>query len=167
MNNKMNASVVPEEFTLSLAIVDMIPVLFFGLAAVRIGIALNSLVVEIGAVVVFISGALKAIWKLIVVLKKKNIWWMFIQMRIAMPAGFVLMVLGAIFNTASGSVKALAGSMFSQPSISFTVIGIAGMVCMIIFAIILDSADTKSNWIEQSINGLSQICFFIALMLIR
>lgn len=35
----------------------------------------------------------------------------------------------------------------------------------LVFAFRMDSSDPKVNWMEQTVNSLAQICFFIGLML--
>lgn len=47
----------------------------------------------------------------------------------------------------------------------FFLAGALGMILMLIFAFRMDSSDPKVNWMEQTVNSLAQICFFIGLML--
>ena len=83
----MNKDTVPQNYTMGLAIFDFVPVLFFGLASYLLWKMTGSFLVLLGGLACFISGALKVLWKIIVVAKKKNIWPLFVQMRIGMPAG--------------------------------------------------------------------------------
>lgn len=43
-----------------------------------------------GAVVCLVSGVVKVLWKGIAAVTRRNIWPMFVQMRVFMPAGFAL-----------------------------------------------------------------------------
>ena len=95
---KMTKDTIPENFTLSLAFVDSLPVLFFGGSMILIGLLFGSPLFLIGAALCFWAGAAKVLWKIIVVTKKKNVWWMFLQMRIVMPIGFLLMLLAVIYS---------------------------------------------------------------------
>ena len=70
----MTKDTVPENFTLSLALVDALPVLFFGGSMILIGLLFKSVLFMIGALLCFWAGAAKVVWKVIVVTKKKNVW---------------------------------------------------------------------------------------------
>ena len=63
---KMTKDIVPENFTISMALVDAIPVIFFGLSMIAISKIFGSVLFLIGAIIVFLSGALKVLWKVIV-----------------------------------------------------------------------------------------------------
>lgn len=72
------------------------PVVFFGLSAVRAGSLLHSALFVAGAVVCLVSGVVKVLWKGIAAVTRRNIWPMFVQMRVFMPAGSA----GGCWNTA-------------------------------------------------------------------
>ena len=161
---RMTRDIIPEDFTLSLALIDALPVLFFGGSIMLIGLMFKSITFLIGALLCFWAGAAKVIWKIIVVTKKKNIWWLFMQMRIVMPVGFLLMLLSVIFNLKAIKLSAILSSVISMPSVIFFAIGIVGMVLMGIFASKLDSSDVRSNWIEQITNALAQGSIFVGIL---
>lgn len=165
--NKISKDIVPTGFTLSMALVDMVPVVFFGLSAIKIGALFHSALFMLGAWICLISGTVKVLWKLIVAVKKKNIWPLFIQMRIAMPIGFCFLLIALIVNSSNIQLAAINAAIFAFPSVIFFGLGIIGMLCMFIFAFAMDSSDPKVNWLEQGVNGLAQICIFIGLMLIH
>ena len=165
-NNKINKNTIPEDFTLSLVLVDALPVIFFGASAVVISLLFQSSLFLFGALLCLIGGAGKVLWKLIVVLKKKNVWPLFIQMRILMPLGFLLMIFSLIANRSRVHLSAIAAGFCSFPSILFFLTGICGMGLMIVFSLKLDSSDLKSNWIEQLTNGIAQAAIFIGLVLL-
>lgn len=162
----MTKDIVPENFTMSLALVDAVPVLFFCATMLLVGIFFKSFLFAFGAVLVLFAGAVKVLWKVIVVLKKKNIWWMFLQMRILMPIGMVLMLLSLIVNAKRVNGSAIWTAMTTMPAAPCFAIGVLGMVLMTVFAFRLDSSDLKSNWIEQGTNGLAQIAFFVGVLLL-
>ena len=163
MKNKMTRDTVPSDFTLALVLVDAVPVLFFGGSMVLAGKLLGSSLFLAGALLSLYAGAAKVLWKLIVVTKKKNIWWMFLQMRIWMPVGFLLMAAGAVMSGAAWqsvlerAVKFPAAACFGA--------GFLGMGLMLICAFRLDSSDVRANWLEQIINGVSQGVIFLGLLL--
>lgn len=88
--SKMAKNTVPEGFSAALALVALVPVVFFGLSAVRAGSLLHSALFVAGAVMCLISGVVKVLWKGIAAVTRRNIWPMFVQMRVFMPAGFAL-----------------------------------------------------------------------------
>lgn len=164
---KMTRDTIPEGFTLSLALVDALPVLFFCAGMMVIGSLFSSRLFLTGAVLCFLSGAAKVLWKVIVVLKRKNVWFLFLQMRILMPIGFALMLASLIVNRSQINPAGIGAAFVRLPSLIFFVIGILGMILMMVFAVKLDSSDVRVNWIEQLTNGVAQAAFFIGLLLLR
>lgn len=163
---KMTRNIVPDNFTITLALVDALPVLFFGATMILIGTLFSHPLFLAGAILTTITGAVKVLWKIIVVLKKKNIWWMFVQMRMLMPVGFFLMLLSLILGRNSLSATRIWKGLISFPSVFFFIIGVIGMATMILFAAKLDSSDSKANWIEQATNGVAQASFFVGVLII-
>ena len=162
---KMTKDTIPENFTLPLALVDALSVLYFGGSMILIGLLFGSPLFLIGAALCFWAGVAKVLWKIIVVTKKMNVWWMFLQMRIVMPLGFVLMILAVILNRNSINLSAVFAAVVSLPSVMFFAVGVIGMVLMGVFAAKLDSADVRSNWIEQLTNAIAQAAIFVGILL--
>ena len=131
---------------------------------ILIGLLFGSPLFLTGAVLCFWAGAAKVLWKIIVVKKKKNIWWLFLQMRIVMPLGFALMIFAVIMNRSAVNLPAVFAAIVSLPSVIFFAIGVTGMVLMGVFAAKLDSADVRSNWIEQITNALAQAAVFTGIL---
>ena len=163
---KMTKDVIPEGFTITLALVDALPVLFFCASMIVISRFFVSPLFLIGALLCFFAGAAKVLWKVIVVLKKKNIWFLFLQMRILMPIGFALMGISLVVKHSEISLGGIGAAFMSMPSMIFFLIGILGMVLMMVFAAKLDSSDVKANWIEQLTNAIAQAAFFVGLLLL-
>lgn len=164
--NKMTKDTIPVDFTLKLAIVDAIPVLFFAASMILVGLMFSSPLFLLGSAMCLIAGAAKVVWKIIVVLYKRNIWFLFIQMRILMPIGMVLMITGIIVHKNALSFATIISAGTCLPTVIFFIAGIVGMLMMIVFALKLDSSNVKANWVEQLTNGAAQICFFIGLLMI-
>lgn len=162
---KMNKDIVPEDFNLGLVLVDLLPVLLFGGSAILFGILTSSFMIKIGAIICFLSGFLKVLWKLIVVIKKRNVWFLFIQMRIFMPIGFLILLVGIIVASIKGNMGQVLSACGGFPQIILFILGFVGMGMMGYFAKHLDSADVKANWIEQITNTIAQLCILIALIL--
>ena len=99
---KITKDMVPEGFTLSLAIVDAIPVLLFAVAIIILGIKADfSPLIMLGGFLCFLGGAIKVLWKVIVATKQKNVFWMYKQMGPVMGIGFLLLIIGCIVSRAA------------------------------------------------------------------
>lgn len=162
----MNKDTVPQNYTMGLAIFDFVPVLFFGLASYLLWKMTGSFLVLLGGLACFISGALKVLWKIIVVAKKKNIWPLFVQMRIGMPAGLTLVLIGFIISCFTKDMSAFWSAAAHPLPILFFVLYFAGTAAMVVCGSKLDSTEAKTNWIEQSCNTVAQGSFFVMMLLI-
>ena len=166
MKQKINKDIVPNDFTLGLAIFDGLPVISFMSSMIIISALFTSKLFIIGAVLCLFAGLSKVLWKIIVVLKKKNIWFLFIQMRISMPIGFLFMIVSLIINRSNINIALILKAILSMPAVIFFAIGIFNMVLMLIFAFCLDNKQLKNNWLEQIVNLIAQLCFLIGIILI-
>ena len=163
---KMTKDIVPGDFTMGLALVDALPVIMFGASMIAAGLLIKSPLFIIGALLCLFAGAAKVIWKIIVVLRHKNVWWLFIQMRCVMPVGMLLMLIALVIAACAADMAIVKAAVFGMPQIIFFALGIFGMVLMGVFAAKLDSSKLKSNWIEQLTNAAAQVCFLIAILII-
>lgn len=163
--NRMTKDTVPEGFSVPMALVDLVPVVFFGLSAVKAGSLFHSTLFMVGAAVCLLSGIVKVGWKLIAAVSQRNIWPMFVQMRVLMPVGFLTMFTALVVDRAGLNGQAMLAKLSDFPACLFFLAGALGMILMLVFAFRMDSSDPKVNWMEQTVNSLAQICFFIGLML--
>ena len=164
--NRMTKDTIPEGFSVPMALVDLIPVVFFGLSAVRAGSLFRSALFVAGAAICLLSGIVKVGWKLIAAISKRNIWPMFVQMRVLMPVGFLMMLIALVVDRAGLNGEAMLAGLTGFPACVFFLAGALGMILMLVFAFRMDSSDPKVNWMEQSVNSLAQLCFFIGLLLV-
>jgi len=157
----ISPDIVPEGFTIPLCIVDLIPVIsfLFNVTLLTQKTYFNYFYV-FGGLICTISGLIKVLWKFIVVIKKKNVWWMFKQMRIIFPPAFLLYFIAFITILKNNSDLILNCSFYSK---LFFTLWIIGMSLMVLLAIKLDSSDPKANWIEQITNSVSQIFLCLAI----
>lgn len=88
-----------EKFTWQLAIVDVLPVLFFCIAVVVLGLKLQSIAFFTGAVICILAGAGKVLWKFLIALVDKDIKLLGVQLRYLMPIGFTFIVIGSIVKS--------------------------------------------------------------------
>lgn len=154
-----------EGFTLSLALVDALPVLFFGGSSILLGIIFKSALFITGACLIFLGGFLKVMWKVVLAVKKKDIPFLNKQMKYTMMTGFALVLISVIINIKRISLAAMGSALVSFPACIFFLLFAAGMVTMGVLAKKLDSSVAKNNWIEQGVNGTAQLCLFIALLI--
>ena len=163
----MNKDTLPEDYALGLALFDTAPVLLFGAASRLLSRMTGSFLVMLGGVICFVSGMLKVLWKLLVVLRRKNVWPLFVQMRIGMPAGFTVMLAGLAASLAKKdpSERAKLGKAVRRPEpLAFLALSAIGIAAMVAFGKRLDSAETRSNWIEQGWNTAAQGSFLAAMI---
>lgn len=165
-NNKrnINKDIIPEGFTLGLACVDMLPVLFFGIAGLILAFMLQSYLFGFFAATIFVSGALKVLWKVLVVIRKENVWPLFLQMRIALPLGFLGMIAYLIVKACTSDLTPFWNSFVNPVTLTLLSLSATGMALMITFALTLNPADKKSNWIEQITNSAAQFLFMLAII---
>ena len=192
-------------FTIPMALMDFVPVLFFGVSAV---VLLRDLynkmfkgayaLLAAGSVNVFLAGFCKALWKL---LYAANICDFVALEEMFMPVNslgllFVgLGIVGMIAWKRKGALLSVAPVPFvsSMPFIMLMVVGLGGMCAglsiiaakmkkapvMILFILSFlcamamgymssqDSAQAWVNWVEQSINTVSQGCLMAGVLILH
>ncbi len=155
-----------EKFPLSLALFDALPVIFFCISMILIGVSYKNTVFMIGVVLCTLAGAGKVVWKIIIAGTRKDIVILNRQMRVVMPIGFLCIIIGVVMGAVAGSIDAgaLMAGVLSFPSVFFFVITIIGMICMMVFAVKLDSTKLSSNWIEQITNAIAQGCLMLGIL---
>lgn len=158
-----NRTDIPEGFTLSLALVDAVPVALFCASAAVFGTQVGSPLFVAGSVVAFLGGAGKVAWKLLIALAHRNVPILSRQMRIVMPVGFLLMVAGAA--TRWGEAAAVLARLAQMPSLALVLAWLACMCAMGHFAGHRNQASARDNWVEQLTNALGQACLLAALLL--
>ena len=160
----MNKDIIPEDYTLGLALFDAIPVFLFGAACLLLWRMTSSIPILIGGIICFIAGILKVVWKIIVVVMNKNIWPLFMQMRIGMPAGFILIIAGVAVGAITGSGRAFFAAMAHFIPLVLLAVSFIGLFGMIMCSRKLDSVKASSNWIEEICNTLAQGAFLASMI---
>ena len=154
-----------EDFPLSLALFDALPVIFFGVSMMLIALMFKSALFIAGAAVCTLSGIMKVIWKIIIASSKKDISPLNKQMRVLMPIGFIMIICGAVISRGQFDFSRFAHKAIQIPNIIFFIITIIGMMLMSIFATKLDSTKRRSNWIEQITNAIAQLSLMIGIII--
>lgn len=154
-----------EEFTLSLALVDFIPVLAFGIAIIMISSGFNSALFLIGAIISLLAGVFKVTWKLILGTTKKDVKWLnksFIPMQ---SGGWVIMLLGILFNIGKINFANLLAAIVGMPQLIFFILWLGLMGTMIWYKKNkFERYSAKKNWTAEIINSCAQICLLIAVI---
>ena len=164
MNEDMKMNKKFEGFCWQMAAMDALPVIFFGIAGIIINTRLLSLVFGIGVALCLIGGLGKVAWKLVIAFSGRDINFLFRQMRVIMPAGFILMIVGVITGSARIDWIAVIKSCVFSPAIILFAISIIALVMMIIFVGKLDPENARSNWIEQGTNCVAQGFFMLGVI---
>lgn len=163
------------QYTLGLALFDIVPVLLFLISCILIySMCMNRLFLA-GALCCFIGGMAKVIWKLIVVLAKRDIPAFSRVFRVLMIGGFALMLLSVILSTvrtvAGGGAfadSAMAGlwrGLTFMPAMLFFIAGFAGMCMMGWLGAHMDKS-ARSNWIEELINTAAQLAILAGVVIV-
>lgn len=154
-----------KDFTLSLALFDALPVMFFCVLVISIANSFHSALFAVGATLCCMAGIGKVVWKIIVAEKGKDIKLLNKQMRLIMPTGFLLIIAGLIISRKTLNPSLFFAAVMKPTNLIFFVIAILGMVMMGIFAFTLDSGKAKSNCIEQITNAIAQCSLMIGIIL--
>ena len=154
-----------QDFTISLALVDLLPVLFFGAAMAVLGLRLGSFLFTAGAVICVLAGLGKVIWKIMIAVWGKDIRLLGAQLRFVMPVGFLLMIAGA-FSADRRTAAELFHKAVRMPSVMFFVLAACGIAGMILCAKKFDRYDVRGNWIEQVLNSAAQGCVLAGILLL-
>ncbi len=154
-----------ENFPISLALFDAVPVILFSIAMIIIAVNYNNWIFITGAALCTFAGLGKVIWKIIIAATKKDIVILNRQLRFVMPLGFLCIIIGLITGMDKAGWVLLWTNVTTFPQIILFIITFAGMVMMGVFAKKLDPVKTKSNWIEQITNAVAQGCLLIGVLL--
>lgn len=150
-------------FTLSLALVDFLPVILFCLGGALVLGRLHSALFGVGVLLCTLAGLCKSGWKLVLSLTNRDFTLLTKLFHVLLPFGFALILLSVPFTLSAWSL--LFRQLLVLPSLVFLILGSTGMALMGLFAVKLDGKKASSNWIEQLTNTAAQACFVLALWL--
>ena len=152
------------EASISMTIVDAVPCILFGISMAVIYQVFPSVLFAAGAILCTLAGFGKVLWKLILAIWKKDVRFLFMQMRTTMPLGGVLIAVSLVVNHSMVNVQTIVQSILWFPGWLLLLLSVLGFCMMGVCAGKLDPNDVKSNWIEQGINCFAQlmlVCFVI------
>lgn len=150
------------DFTPALAVVDAVPVLFFGAAMVLAAGRFGSAAFGLGAAVITLAGCGKVLWKLLLALRQRNVAWLnrwFIPCQIF---GFLLVVLGLVLDG-----KNIVWAQFIQlPAAGFFVLWLVGLGVMGWYRKTRFDNSLRANWTAQLINTAAQGALLLGVLLL-
>ena len=160
-----------EDFTMGLAIFDMVPVLLFLGSGLIIWSMFGEPLFLAGVLAAFIGGTCKAVWKMIIVRNGKDVQLLTKLFHLLMPGGLVLMLLSAVIEGVDealngippGETGVLPGfrtAFTTMPSALLFIAGIAGMCLMGYLGAHMDNS-ARANMIEEAVNAVSQLMILI------
>lgn len=155
-----------ENFPLSLALFDALPVIFFSISVIIIAMNYRNALFITGSILCTLAGIGKVVWKIIIAGTRKDIAILNRQLRILMPVGFLLIIIGIIMGAGNIDFSWLMTAILSFPAVVFFAITVIGMILMTIFAFKLDSTKLSSNWTEQITNAVAQGSLLIGIITI-
>lgn len=154
-----------EGFTVSLALVDAIPVLSFGISMVIIASRFRSPLFMVGAALSVLAGCCKVAWKLVLGIAKKDLRWLnkpFVPMQ---ATGFLLMLISFVIGFGKINWADVGAALTSFPSLLFFIAWIALMGFMGWFRKHkFSNENAKSNWTAQIINAVGQTCLLLGIL---
>ena len=150
-----------ENFTIKLALVDAIPVIFFLLNTLCIQTIFKSYLFCLGAFICVLSGCCKVLWEILIALKKKNKMILSKQMRSLMPLGFFMILLSFYIDRKLIDFNMILSIVRVPYVCGFFIFG---LIIMMILAKKMDQSHAKNNWIEQICNRLVQLSILIGVM---
>ena len=154
-----------EGFTLSLALVDAIPVLLFGASMILVAAKFNSPLFIVGAVISTLAGCCKVLWKLILGIWKKDVRWLnkpFVPMQ---ATGFLLMLVSFVLGFGKIHWAGVLAAVTGFPSVLFFLgwmglMGFMGWYRKNKF----QNNNAGHNWTAQLINLAGQACLLLGIL---
>ncbi len=155
-----------EGFTVTLALVDAIPVLLFGASMILVAGKFGHPLFIVGAVISTLAGCMKVAWKLCLGIWKKDLRWLNKPFVPLQCAGFLLMLVSFVLGFGSIRWGAVGSAIFSFPAVIFFVgwLGLMGFMGWF-RKNKFKNDDSKSNWTAQLVNCLGQACLLLGILL--
>lgn len=155
-----------EGFTLGLALMDAIPCIAFGIDMSLLSRPLQSPLFLIGAVVSLLAGLAMVFYKIMLAVFKKDYPVCKKIMPIGMTIGWVSMIAAAIINRSKISLPGIWKAVTTMPALAFFIAGILSFIAFFTYFKTKFNADSaKDNWVEEILNGITQVCIMIGVML--
>lgn len=156
------------EATAGMTLLDAVPVILFAasMSLMAVFFSMKSLwtglFFGLGALLSFLAGLGKVIWKFLLVTKKKDVSIFKKQFRYLMSSGFLLMLIGAaVYIFKFVTADRLINVFWSFPGTLFLVLGLGNFIAMCVYGAKADMDTTRANWTEEILNTLAQFFIFV------
>lgn len=154
-----------EGITLSMALMDAVPVLCFGASTMIVALRFRSPLFVLGAVLSTAAGCGKVLWKLILGAWGKNVRWLnqyFVPVQVT---GFCLILLSLLLNAASIAWGSIWAAVSHFPACICFLVWLVGMGCMMWYRKNRFDHSARANWTAQTINCVTQGALLLGLLL--
>ena len=159
-----NRNSAPDDFTLSLALVDALPVLFFACSMVLIARRFASILFGFGAAVIVLASCGKVLWKLRLSLRKQNVPWLNRYFIPCQLSGFALILLSVVLHFRTIRWGRFLVQLTHFPSALFFLLWLCGMGCMSWYRKNRFDNSLKANWTAQIINTVTQGALLVGIL---
>lgn len=147
----MSKTSVKTRYSLSLAILDFLPVMLFGASWIRILQRGGGVLAAIGMALIFFGGLSKAVWKMKAVRTGEEDRMLQKLFHVFLPAGGTLALIAAIRWCRSAPWRMIASRSIWTLLAGF----LLGMILMVIWGRTLDDS-RRSTWIKELTNLIAQ-----------
>ena len=154
-----------KEYTFGLALFDLVPVIIFLMSGIIMYSSYDSPLLLAGVAATFAGGLSKVLWKMIVVLRRRDCRILTKSFRFLMFGGFGLMILSLFPRAGQGSFAGFLSAITMMPAAIFFAAGFAGMCVMGYLGAHMDNS-ASSNWIEELVNTAAQTAILIGVIIV-
>lgn len=165
-----------KQYTLGLALFDMVPVLLFLASGLILWSMYGKPLFLAGVIASFVGGTCKALWKLIVVTGKRDKRWLTTAFHILLPGGFMLMLLSVVIDVSRDSLagaplgegSTLSGILRGLSVMPAPLLFLAGAFGMCLMGHLGSRMDESrgANWLEEIVNAFSQLAFLAGVVIV-
>lgn len=153
-----------EGFTVSLALVDAVPVLFFGAGMLILASRFPHPLFAVGAIVSTLAGCCKVSWKLILGIWKKDISWLNRYFLPVQFTGFGLIFLSFLLGFSRIDWRAAGHGMASLPGCVLFLLAFGGMGFLGWYRKNRFNSTARTNWTAQIVNCVAQLCLLLGIV---
>ena len=159
-----------EEASIGMALMDAVPVLLFCAGIILMAKMFDSVLFLIGGILCVVAGLGKVIWKFALAVMHRNVLFLNKQFKYVMGSGFLMIIVAVVVAVCTGQSDVNFSYVWKNvsafPGNILFLCGMAGMIGMIILGSKMDASSKRVNYLEQTVNLIAQLCFFLGIMLI-
>lgn len=156
-----------EGFTIGLALLDAVPVLFYSISMLLIASRFSSILFIVGAVVSTLAACGKVLWKLILGICNRNVVWLNRYFLPTQITGFCMMLLAFAWNFRKIRWAAVLAAVTDFPGSIFFLLWALGMGTMSWYRKRKFDNSAGANRTAEIINTLAQAALLTGLLLTR